>query len=299
MVRRRTCSSLAACAALLLWTSLPVRAVTLFLDTGGPGEGVQGGPLDLSNPVLTVDPTDVVSLHLWAIPELDDAKTVASLSYDIVVSGSAASFVSAVQYEFDNPVLGDYLRWSGAVLSGGLNVASTLVQDQRAVFVPTAAALDGGIGSAVVTGDPGYDANSGAVHLGRIDVHIDAYAPGGTAAELRLRVGPLLICQVTEGTWEDEPVYFGYTPAGPEAATGTGSQEGATSATADAVIQIVYAGADFDKDGDVDIVDYEHFADCFSGPGNIPSPSCQECDLDHEGDVDLRDFAVLQAVFTG
>jgi hypothetical protein len=62
---------------------------------------------------------------------------------------------------------------------------------------------------------------------------------------------------------------------------------------------------DFDCDGDVDLDDYEVFADCLAGP-DVPTPpeGCSpeqfsQADLEADNDVDLADFADFQAVFTG
>jgi len=58
------------------------------------------------------------------------------------------------------------------------------------------------------------------------------------------------------------------------------------------------APADFDRDGDVDIVDVVAFHRCFEGPDRPPTASpCSGTDFDGDGDVDLVDFATLQACF--
>jgi hypothetical protein len=56
---------------------------------------------------------------------------------------------------------------------------------------------------------------------------------------------------------------------------------------------------DLDGDGDVDIDDFDLFADCISGPDVGFPPDCDLADLDGDGDVDLSDFAEFQSVFTG
>ena len=62
---------------------------------------------------------------------------------------------------------------------------------------------------------------------------------------------------------------------------------------------------DLDDDGDVDIDDFNTFADCLAGPDVFdPPPDCNpgdfiNADLDGDGDVDLADFARFQEVFTG
>ena len=65
---------------------------------------------------------------------------------------------------------------------------------------------------------------------------------------------------------------------------------------------------DFDEDGDVDLDDYEVFADCMEGPGVLPSPTLpgvtpQQClaafDFDADADVDLEDAGGFTASYTG
>ena len=60
------------------------------------------------------------------------------------------------------------------------------------------------------------------------------------------------------------------------------------------------AAADFDKDGDVDLIDFSHFQACFNGPNQPPAQSgCTDADLDDDTDVDLNDFTVFQGCFNG
>jgi hypothetical protein len=143
---------------------------------------------------------------------------------------------SVVQYVLDNPTLGAGTRWDGVNLIGSFNGGGLLVSDARAVFVPLTARPAGGIGSGHAALDPGYDAASGAVHIAQLDIAVDEAAKPGGIAELRLEVGPLTIAHATAGTWAAEPVFFGFVPGGPEAATGSGAQAGATSVAADATI---------------------------------------------------------------
>ncbi|MBN1489477.1 MAG: hypothetical protein JXA69_06115 [Phycisphaerae bacterium] len=61
---------------------------------------------------------------------------------------------------------------------------------------------------------------------------------------------------------------------------------------------------DSDRDGDVDITDFNGFAFCFNGPNRPPahvtsSGYCVQFDQDADGDVDLMDFANFQACFNG
>ena len=58
----------------------------------------------------------------------------------------------------------------------------------------------------------------------------------------------------------------------------------------------------FDDDGDedVDLNDYEGFADCLTGPAEaIVLPHCNNHDADIDNHVDLHDFADFQGAFTG
>ena len=292
--------SLLVGAFVLGGTALQAQAVVLFLDLGDSSTGVQGGPIDYSNPAVEAQPGETFSLYLWAIPDADDNKVVASLGHDVDITGTAA--VTALQYTLDNPDIGANTRWNGIALLGGLNQDGNLVSDQRAVFVPTEEPFVGGVGSRNLAGDPGYDANSGAVYLGQLDLQIDPGAEVGSTAELRLVVSPLLIAQVTTGTWEDEPISFGYRPQGNEPSPDTGSVVGATTAIADATITVVASGTpgDCDGDGDVDLTDFLVFQTCYTGPDGGPvGPECDPVDFDDDGDVDLQDFLAFQTAYTG
>jgi len=57
--------------------------------------------------------------------------------------------------------------------------------------------------------------------------------------------------------------------------------------------------ADFDDDGDVDLVDFITFQLCFVGSNNPRAPGCARPDLDRDSDVDLADFLIFQQHFTG
>ncbi|MFH0981994.1 MAG: thrombospondin type 3 repeat-containing protein [Planctomycetota bacterium] len=67
---------------------------------------------------------------------------------------------------------------------------------------------------------------------------------------------------------------------------------------------------DFDGDGDVDLLDYQVFEGCITGPcvsppcdpplyAGFPEPCCGIGDSDRDGAIDLGDFAGFQSVFTG
>lgn len=57
---------------------------------------------------------------------------------------------------------------------------------------------------------------------------------------------------------------------------------------------------DFDRDGDVDLTDFEHFRTCVSGPA-VPQPAvqCTAARLDGDDDVDHDDFGMFQRCFRG
>jgi hypothetical protein len=62
---------------------------------------------------------------------------------------------------------------------------------------------------------------------------------------------------------------------------------------------------DGDRDGDVDLDDFNTFMDCRSGPGVLPSPAqttVQKClyvfDFDGDQDVDLDDYAAFLRAFS-
>jgi hypothetical protein len=57
---------------------------------------------------------------------------------------------------------------------------------------------------------------------------------------------------------------------------------------------------DCNGDGWVDLVDYDDFEGCLSGPGGgLPLPECNCLDLDGNSDVDLLDVRELQNAFNG
>jgi hypothetical protein len=63
-----------------------------------------------------------------------------------------------------------------------------------------------------------------------------------------------------------------------------------------------YAQGDLDRDNDVDVADFQRFAQCFAGADNPPAFGCEEplrSDFDHDADVDLSDFAIFAQNFTG
>ncbi len=55
---------------------------------------------------------------------------------------------------------------------------------------------------------------------------------------------------------------------------------------------------DFNTDGSVDLLDYEAFLACVTGPGATDvAPSCDTFDVDWDGDVDHADFGLFQVLF--
>ena len=56
---------------------------------------------------------------------------------------------------------------------------------------------------------------------------------------------------------------------------------------------------DCNSDGWVDLIDYDDFNECLSGPDSeLPVPECNCFDLDGDGDVDLSDVGRFQVEFT-
>ncbi len=62
----------------------------------------------------------------------------------------------------------------------------------------------------------------------------------------------------------------------------------------------VFAPADFDQDGDADLLDFWHMQQCFSGDG-VPQndPICMNARLDMDTDVDLDDYELFQSCVLG
>ena len=57
---------------------------------------------------------------------------------------------------------------------------------------------------------------------------------------------------------------------------------------------------DCNSDGGVNLMDYDDFDGCLSGPeGGLPLPDCNCFDLDGDDDVDLSDVLQFQQAFTG
>ncbi len=285
---------------LCLFAPPSAHAVTLFLDKGDLSSGVMDGPVTGENPLVTVNAGGLTELHLWAIPDVDANKTVVSVGLHVVASGPGANDLSALQFEIDNPLLTSGQRWSGTALTGGLNVDGKLVSDLRAVYIPlTLPAPAGGLSSATAASDPGFDSNSGAIHLGKLVLSAN---PGATLGpvELRLVVSPLLVTSLqSSGAAPAELVFFGYAASSPELAAFGGTKNDSSSVTADATVNIRRLG-DSDGDGDVDLIDYAAFANCMNGPDQPPlqPTGCLEpFDADQDSDVDLSDAEAFSREF--
>lgn len=55
---------------------------------------------------------------------------------------------------------------------------------------------------------------------------------------------------------------------------------------------------DYDSDGDVDLIDFEGYVQCITGPNSTPpAPSCSIFDFDGDADVDMTDLAFFQLIF--
>ncbi len=59
------------------------------------------------------------------------------------------------------------------------------------------------------------------------------------------------------------------------------------------------ADGDCDTDGSVDLIDFDDFQPCLSGPSGGVGRGCGCFDVDQDGDVDLSDVAAFQHAFTG
>ncbi len=59
------------------------------------------------------------------------------------------------------------------------------------------------------------------------------------------------------------------------------------------------AAADLDHDCDVDLLDFDLFIGCTSGPLVPPDAECETSDLDGDHDVDQSDFSILQRCYSG
>ncbi len=56
---------------------------------------------------------------------------------------------------------------------------------------------------------------------------------------------------------------------------------------------------DCDSTGGVDLLDYDGFEPCLTGPGAGVTIGCACFDVNRSGTVDLADFAIAQTTFTG
>ena len=67
----------------------------------------------------------------------------------------------------------------------------------------------------------------------------------------------------------------------------------------DYVLTFSFLAADLNHDGQVDLADFDIFADCMAGPDVISEPACTGADFDVDNDVDLGDFGIFQRAFGG
>ncbi len=56
---------------------------------------------------------------------------------------------------------------------------------------------------------------------------------------------------------------------------------------------------DFNSDGKVNDLDFEHMYPCMTGPGDAPGAGCGNADLDGDSDVDQSDFGLFQRCISG
>jgi hypothetical protein len=59
------------------------------------------------------------------------------------------------------------------------------------------------------------------------------------------------------------------------------------------------ADGDCNTDGGVDLIDFDGFQPCLSGPNGGVRRGCRCFDVDQDADVDLSDWAAFQQAFTG
>ncbi len=85
-----------------------------------------------------------------------------------------------------------------------------------------------------------------------------------------------------------------------------GQPDAGRMASADGVFELTggfwieVIASDCNEDGVVNLVDYDTFETCFTGPGGGPVPAGCDCfDFDGDGDADVLDFATVQDMFNG
>ena len=59
------------------------------------------------------------------------------------------------------------------------------------------------------------------------------------------------------------------------------------------------APGDCNIDGTTDLIDFQSFHSCVSGPRGGATPGCNCYDIDEDGDIDLSDVASFQRTFDG
>ncbi|HPD32377.1 MAG TPA: hypothetical protein PLL20_20475 [Phycisphaerae bacterium] len=84
------------------------------------------------------------------------------------------------------------------------------------------------------------------------------------------------------------------------AVTDCHGQTGVSNVITIRVTAPLYGKCDFDRDGDVDQIDFGRFQVCFSGSGiRQTAPECMAARLDDDGDVDALDFAIFSTCISG
>ena len=56
---------------------------------------------------------------------------------------------------------------------------------------------------------------------------------------------------------------------------------------------------DFDLDGDVDMLDFARFQECFTGSGGEYEEGCEPGDIDGDGAIGLRDYGPFHSILGG
>ncbi len=69
--------------------------------------------------------------------------------------------------------------------------------------------------------------------------------------------------------------------------------------TLDLTVNVNTVGPDLDADGDVDLDDYARLQFCYTGPGVMPEPGCEDARLDGDVDVDAGDLTEFLSCLSG
>ena len=160
-----------------------------------------------------------------------------------------------------------------ATTLGGSSIMEVAVQNRR-----LAVGYSGTAGSGAAA-----DANAGYSEMLNVMKDIDGDGDG-------LPDGSLYVRPTKTAILDNANASTGWQVGGPETFATVGSPYG------------VSVAFDFDRDGDVDLVDFGQFQNCFNGP-NRPAKAntviCRASDIDKDNDVDLVDFGSFQNCFNG